>query len=303
MANDVSNIKIEPADLTWGNPETTKVTAVADVASSLNSTFIVLTATDGTLFHAWIDVGSTGVDPAPANSTAIEIDITANDSAATIAALFVTGIGGVANFNSKIDPDNSAAFIIQNVGVGAASVVADGSAPTSFTILQLRIGSSFSIGFIDGDVDISASEDLFDVVAQQSGTQVVDKIRTGVTVENIAVAMKESSVAKLKVILEAGGASVTPGGGTEVTGMGESKRFTNISNETRQLIFHPVRNAAANLANDWVFWRAYPNLSGFNFSGETDQLITVDFQIIPDPLVLDAQNIFINGDHEQNLLK
>lgn len=302
MANDVSNIKIEPVDLEWGNPETTTWTAVADVTDSIDGLFFNIVKKGGDKFHVWFNTSGGGAtDPAPANSTAIEIAVTTNDTAATIAGLCVTGIQAVAGFNSKIDPDDTTKFIVQNDEVGTAGISTDGD--STFALTQLRAGSSFLIGFIDGDVEISATEDLFDVVAQQTGTQIVDKIRTGNTIENIAVAMKESTAAKLKVILEAGGASVTPGGGTEVTGWGESKRFTNISNETRRLIFHPVRNAAAVLTNDWAFWRAYPNLTGFNFSGESDQLISVEFQIIPDPLIADAQNQFVYGDHEQNLLK
>jgi len=304
MANDVSNIRIEPVDLTWGNPETTKITAVADSTDSLDGTFVAMTSATGVLHHVWYNTSGGGApDPAPANSTPIEIAITTDDSAAAVATATITGIDGVALFNAKVDPDDSASYIVQNVGIGAATDTADGSAPTSFTILKLREGSSFELGFIDGDIDFSPTEDLFDVTAQQAGTQILDKIRTGNNVEPVAVAMKESVAAKLKVILEAGGASVTPGGGTEVTGWGETKRFLNISTDNRQLIMHPIRNISTDRSEDLAIWRAYPNLTGLNFSGESDRLINVEFQVIPDPLVLATLNMFIFGDHQQNLLK
>lgn len=303
-SGDVSNVKIEPCDLEWGNPETTGWTAVADVTDSLDGTFFNLVATGGAKFHVWFNTsGGPAVDPAPVSSTPLEVAVTTDDTAATIAGLTVAIIEADGSFNSKIDPCDATKFIVQNVDVGVAGASTDGSAPSGFGLEILRTGSSFLIGLIDGDVDISATEDMFDVIAQQTGTQIVDKIRTGNTVENIAVAMKESSAAKIKVILEAGGSSVTPGGGSEVTGWGETKRFLNISNDTRQLIFHPVRNVAANRANDWAFWRAYPNLTGFNFSGETDQLISVEFTIIPDPLVQNELNQFVYADHQQNFLK
>jgi len=296
MANDVSNIRIEPVELNWGNPETTSVIVTVAVG---DGTSFHIDATDGTQFYVWGDSGASA-DPAPAGRTGITFD-TSGLTTASNAATMVTAIAAVANFNCKIDPDNASKVIIQNVGIGAA--IASVDVDSTYTIAQVRLGSDFDLGFLDGDIDFSPTEDLFDVTAHQTGTQIVDKIRTGNNVENIAVAMKESVAAKLKVILEAGGASVTPGGGTEVTGWGESKRFLNISNDTRQLIFHPVRNAAANLADDLAVWRAYPNLTGLNFSGESDRLINVEFQVIPDPLILAAQNMFIFGDHEQNLLK
>lgn len=296
MANDVSNIRIEPSDYNWGNPEMTSV--LVTVAGGDGTSFHI-DATDGTKYYVWGDSGASA-DPAPASRTGITFS-TAGATTALNAAAMVTAINGEADFNCKIDPDNASKVIIQNVGIGAT--IASVDVDSTYTLAQLRIGSDFDLGFIDGDVEFNPTEDLFDVTAQQTGTQIVDKIRTGNNVENIAVAMKESIAAKLKTILEAGGASVTPGGGTEVTGWGESKRFLNISNDTRQLIFHPVRNLSTNLADDLAVWRTYPNLAGLNFSGESDRLINVEFQVIPDPLLLAAQNLFIFGDHQQNLLK
>ena len=302
MANDITNVKIEPADFEWGNPEVTKITAIADVSDSLDALHYTMYATDGTQYYVWFDASGTAVDPNVTGATGIEVTIDTDDTAAEVAALAVTAIAAIAAFNCKIDPDDANSYIMQNVGVGTVTAVVT-DIDSTFTILQLRAGSSLQLGFTDGDTEIGVSEDLFDVMAQQSGTQVIDRIRTGKTVENITIPMKESTAAKLQVILEAGGASVTPGAGTKFTGWGKSKRFLNISADCRQLIVHPVRNAASNLINDWVFWRAYPNLAGFNFSGESDQLINVEFQVIPDPLILEAQELFGYGDHEQNLLR
>jgi len=302
MANDVSNIKVEPVELNWGNPETTRLTAVADVSSNTQNQYYSLYSTDGTLYHAWNNVGAAGSDPAPAGSTEIEVSYAANASAATVAAAHVTAVAAIADFNCKIDPDDSTKFVIQNVGIGAVTAVVT-DVDSGFTIVQVREGSNLDLGFIDGDIEFSPTEDLLEIMANQTGTQILDKIRTGNNVDNITVAMKESDAAKLKAILNAGGASVTPSGGTEVTGWGDSKRFLNISGDCRQLILHPVRNAATNRANDFAIWRTYPNLTGFNFSGESEQMINVEFQIIPDPIMADAQDLFVYGDHHQLLLK
>jgi len=300
MANDVSNVKIEPVEANWGNPETTKITAVADSSGSLNNKFFSMTSQDGTLHHVWYDINGVGVDPAPANSTPITVTGATDATAAAIASSSATAIDLIAKFNSKIDSGDSTSFIVENVGIGTATDTVDSD--TTFTILQLRDGSDFDLGLMDGDIDFSPTEDLFDVTAHQTGTQIQDKIRTGNNVAPIVIAMKESIVAKLKEILEAGGASVTPGGGTEVTGYGKTKQFLNISNDTRYLILHPVRLAAGVFTDDIAIWRAYPNLTGLNFSGESDRKINVEFQVIPDPLKLDAINMFVLGNHQQNLL-
>jgi len=296
MANDVSNIRIEPVDLNWGNPETTSV--IVTVGGGDGTSFHI-DATDGTKFYVWGDSGASA-DPAPAGRTGITFS-TAGGTTPLDAAAAVTAIAANANFNCKIDPDNSSKFIIQNVGIGTA--IASVDVDSTYTLAQVRLGSDFPLGFIDGDVEFNPTEDLFEVTAEQTGTQIIDKIRTGNNVEPVVVAMKESVAAKLKIMLEAGGVSVTPGGGTEVTGWGETKRFTNISNETRQLIFHPIRNAAAVLTDDLAVWRAYPNITGLNFSGESDRLINVEFEVIPDPILLTTLNLFVFGNHEQNLLK
>lgn len=299
----LSNIKIEPGDWTWGNPETTRVACVADSTDSLDGTYFVLYNTAGTKYHVWYNTsGGSATDPAPANSTAIEVALTTDDTAATVASATATAVTAVAGFNAKIDSDNSGSLIIQNVGVGTVTAaIADGD--SGFTFTQLRAGSSFELGYIDGDVEIGFTENFFDVTAQQEGTDILDKIRTGNNVNDITIAMKESVAANLKTLMEAGGASVTPSGGTEVTGWGESKRFTGISNECRQLICHPVRLTSSDYSEDLCIWRAYPMLNGYNYSGESNRLVNVSFMVIPDPLIATAQNKFILGNHRQLLLR
>lgn len=304
MANDVSNIKIEPADVKWGNPETTKITCVADDSDDSDAEYFTMYATDGTLFYVWMDASGSAVDPAVSGGTGIEVTIATDNTAATIAGLMVTAINANANFNAKIDPNDADSFIIQNVGVGpVTAVVTDGAttSATDFTITQLRAGSSLDLGYIEGDMELSFTENVFDVLAQQSGTQILDQIRTGNAVESISIAMKESTAAKLQEMLEAGGASVTPT--TKVSGWGESKRFTNRSTQARQLIFHPVRLASTVYTSDLCFWRAYPMVSGLNFSGESNQLINVEFMVYPDPLIATTVNMFAFGNHQQNLLR
>lgn len=299
----LSNIRIEPGDWTWGNPETTRVACVADSSDSLDGTYFTLYNTAGVKFHVWYNTsGGSATDPAPAGSTAIEVALTTDDTAADVASATATAINSIAAFNSKIDSENSGSLIIQNVGVGAVTAVVT-DVDTGFTMTQLREGSSFEIGYIDGDVSVGFTENFFDVTAQQAGSDILDRIRTGNTVNDISIAMKEGVAANLKTLMEVGGASVTPNGGTEVTGYGQSKRFTNVSNQCRQLICHPIRKAANDFLEDFCIWRAYPMLNDYSYSGEANRIINVTFMVIPDALIANAQNKFVFGNHRQLFLK
>lgn len=300
MATNSANIRIEPCSAHWGNPETTKITSIADVASSLQNSYYIMYSTDLTLYHVWNNVGGSGVDPAPANSVAIEVAFVADASAAVISAAAVTAIALIAGFNCKIDPDDADSYIIQNVGVGpVTAVVVD--LDTTFTILQLRAGSDFDMGYLEGDITIPFSEDLFDVTAHQEGTEVIDRIRTGNVVGPISIIMKESQAANLQAMIEVSGGTITPT--TKISGVGTDKRFTPVTNESRQLILHPIKNTLTDYTEDFCFYRAYPKLSELNFSGESSRKINVEFDIYIDVLVDSSVKKFGYGDHQQVLLK
>lgn len=304
MANELTNIKIEPCNVTWGNPETTKVTLVADSAGSLNDTYFTGYLPTGVGFYVWFNINSAGVDPAPSGfATEIEVAGATGASAATLQAAAVTAINAISGLNAKADPNDSDSLILQNEAVGTVTAVVTDTGSTGFTLTQLRAGSSFSVGYIEGDVEFSLEEDFYDVTAQQEGTTIIEKIRTGSRVTGISIAMKEGVASKLKTVLEAGGASVTPAGGTEVTGWGSSKRFTGVTNQCRRLILSPVRLGSSDRSEDMCAWRAYPLFQNTNFSGETAKMINVEFVFLPDALIADAQNHFVVGDHQQLLLK
>ena len=78
----VENIKVEAMTATYGEDtaQVETITCVADVAASLNSKYFFLYTSAGVKHYFWIDVGNTGVDPAPAGATGHEIDITSGAS-------------------------------------------------------------------------------------------------------------------------------------------------------------------------------------------------------------------------------
>lgn len=64
------------------------------------------------------------------------------------------------------------------------------------------------LGYTDGDIEIKLEEQSVDVTAHQEGTNVLDSIRTGKSVE-ISLTLKETSVEQVKALLEVGGGSVS----------------------------------------------------------------------------------------------
>ncbi len=63
-------------------------------------------------------------------------------------------------------------------------------------------GSDF--GYTDGDIEITPEEQGVEITAHQTGTNVLDMIRTGKTVE-ISVTLKETATSRLRQMLEVGG--------------------------------------------------------------------------------------------------
>lgn len=65
---------------------TTSVGCLADSAGSLNNKyFTIRNDPDNAKYHVWFNVNGAGVNPAPANSTGIEIPVDTNDSAEIVA--------------------------------------------------------------------------------------------------------------------------------------------------------------------------------------------------------------------------
>lgn len=304
---NADGIKIEPVYVTWENQQVLKVTCVADVADSLNETYFTFSSTTAN-FYAWLSTDM-GTDPAIAGRTAIPVVGDTGDTAAELAALFATAINSNANFHAKVDPCDSATFYIMNKIAGEAlAVAADGAgmAATGFTIETLREGAKLEVGFIDGDIEVGLTEDILDVTSHQTGTQIIQALRTGRNIGNLALTMKESDAAKLKAIIEASGVEFLPSemGSTAVSAWGseDTKAFGNIGADARKLVLHPLTKSSTDYTEDFCFWRAYPLLQGVTISGENPRLINVEFKIIPDQLLDSRARQFVYGDHTQNFL-
>lgn len=172
--------------------------------------------------------------------------------------------------------------------------------PGSYVVEPMDVTwNSNDLGATEGGVELTFTEDLVDVVADQEGTRVLDAIRTGNGVE-VTLTLKEMTVARWAQILEDGGGdSLTPSMGTEVVGYGKSKNFTAISTEATALTLKPT-GSSDDLRN-LLFHKAYPIPGSISFAGDATQGMSVTFRVIPDSTLDDGIELFAYGDGTQTL--
>lgn len=282
MSQTVSNVKIEPMTVTWGEDvaQVQTITCVPDSSDSLDGKyFLVYTALNGTKYHVWFNTsGGSATDPAPGGSTAQTVAITTGDSAATIATAVASALDGLAGF---VATANGAVVTCTNAAVGYSTFAHDGNSGFSFGVTT-QGNSAADVGICDGDIEVSTKENLVDIKSHQSGTNVLSQIRSGKEVE-ISLNLKETSVAQLrKVFTHGSGQAITPAAGTEVFGMGTGNDFTQTLLQAAKLNLHPVVLGSSDHSRDMTFWKAYPMFDKLNFSGEKEMVIQLKFKIYPD---------------------
>ena len=143
--------------------------------------------------------------------------------------------------------------------------------------------SASALGFTEGDIEVTFSEDVVDVTAHQEGTNILSGIRTGKGAE-LTITLKETHRAIVQYMMAQSGESRTASGAgaSAQVGWGSGRDFTQTISQAAALTLHPVVNGAADYEDDIHFWKAYPMPGSFSFSGESPSLLTVTFKIYPD---------------------
>lgn len=297
----VSNIKVEPMSVTWGEDTAMvqTITCRADSSADLNNKYFFIYNAAGTKFHVWFDVASGGSDPDPGGSTGIEVDISSGATAGAVATAVEAAIEAATGFDSTVS-DSVVTVTLSSVGYAP---LAHEGVGTNFTFALTTEGDSAAdIGYVDGDIEFSMPENLVDVVAHQTGTNVLSQIRTGKQVE-LTLSFKETSVAQMKKILRQAGGSFTPAGagGTEVIGFGTHKDFTQTITQAKKLVLHPVVLGSGDKSRDITVHYAYPMIDSIAFSGENPLVIPVTFKAYPKLTLNDRVEYFCYGDGSQTL--
>jgi len=287
----VSNIKIEPVNVTWEIEQQDCVQTIADVAGNLDAAHFLL----GDLFYVWLDTGSS-VDPAVAGRTGITVVITANDSAVTIAGLIQAAVDLNANFSAIVSSNVVTFTAVTTDDVSGAIDVDSG-----FAFQETQEGGSLDLGLLQGNVDTTFEEQILDITSHQNGSTIISAVRQGVSSE-VTLTMQEAISAKLKEIYSStGGGALIPSGGTEVYGWGTSRQGENVIPQSRRLNLHPV-NAGADLSGDLTFWKAYPLPNSLTFSGEEAKVLEVNWRLFLDESKKAEVSFFMFGDYTQDLL-
>jgi hypothetical protein len=302
MANlNFENIQIQPAVFQWGQQNMTKF-VLKSIIGIGGKHFLIAKPTQE--YYVWFDDGSAS-DPAVAGKTGIAVTMPASPTISTTMAALVTALT-TAGFNVKSYVEAGVTYCyIQNKDMGTVVASAIGSLTSALAeVTTVRNGFLLDLGLSE-DVEISFSTSLLDVKASQFGTTVLERLRNGMNIESISINLKEVIAEKIKTIMKPHYPSYTPSvaGATEVQGIGNSKDFLNVSADSGKLVIHPMKLPATNLAEDFAFWRACPLLSKLNFSGESEQVMSVEFSILPDYLLAKEVAHGVFGDHTQNFLK
>lgn len=296
------NIKVEPCNVTWKRRQVTKITTIADVALALSGTwFKIWAAKDATKYYVLLDGGDTPTDPAPAGFTKITVSFTSDDSAdeiATKVAAAIDAVGAAAIFDASASKNK---VTVINKADGESTDAIDGTATTGFTFSTFAKGVDADLGLFEGDIELSLKQDNLAIKAHQTGTQEIDSINIGTNLEAIKLNLLETHVANMKRMLAGVGEAFTPAAGTEVVGLGTSKRFSMLSSLGGKLIFHPVRiEDVDDRSEDLCFWQATPQITGLNFSGEKAQMIGVEFKIGLDQTKDSRISLMMFGDWNQS---
>lgn len=112
-----------------GCREKTPIITVADVGGSLGGKYLLIESID-TLYYVWFNTGAS-TDPAPAGRTGLEVNISSNDSAITIATAFTAKMNE--DGSDFVAASTNNAIIVQNKRIGAVSPITD--VDTGFNIL------------------------------------------------------------------------------------------------------------------------------------------------------------------------
>lgn len=116
--------------------EVTSVTTVADVAGSLAGKYFLISAGDsGVDYYVWYKVSGVGTDPTLIGKTGIEVDISTNDSANTIASATQAIIDAHVSFSATVSTN------VVTVTADLGGLTKDADAGTSgFTVVVMTQG-------------------------------------------------------------------------------------------------------------------------------------------------------------------
>ncbi|MDH3324065.1 MAG: hypothetical protein OEL89_00340 [Candidatus Peregrinibacteria bacterium] len=288
----IQDFRLDAANVSFGKRTKTLVTAVADVADSLDGTYFTV-STPTVDYYVWFD-GVAAADPAPASKTGIAIAYTTGATAITLAGLIKTAMEAV-NFWVLDNGDGSFYIEPKKVGIAVGAVDVD----CGFTFVSSAVGFGGDLGRTSDGISVEFSKSYFDLKANQSGEALLGQVKTG---ESVSVSMNLIEMSKQRwadVVGNGAGDKVTPAGGTEVVGGGTSKDYLNMFDYAGELELTPINTPDG--SRNFVIWKALPDPSSYSFSGTDLSTMSVSFSGYIDESKDAKVSLYAFGDVSQDL--
>ena len=275
MAGSASNILISPVNVLWRieHQSTFSFSAVSDP----DGDFFDIPDSTGAVARVHFDLDAGSTPPStPPGGRLIEVDIVTGDSPSVIAGLAQVAIDADGAFSASVSTS-----LVTVTGAAVGEVVDPTDTATGVVITVCRKGKDFDLGLLEGEPSPNFEPSNFDVTSQQTGTTISAKLIQGFTA-NVETVLQETTKSKLREMYKIYGEAFTPGGGTEVFGVGTGQIGKNLVIEAARLEFIPVNSVSSELSYNYTLRLAIPTPGSLVFSGENPRTLTVTWDAIPD---------------------
>lgn len=302
------SVVLEAASVKWGKAHCRAFTAVANTANALAGDYLPVNYFTPDLVevlgYVWFDDGVAS-DPAPAGRTLIgAVSVTSGDAASVVALAMKTTLDAAVVSGSikafRPSSVSGAVITVENKFIGEITEETD---PDSTGIVDevLSAGFGIDLGATSEAIELTMETQSVDITTNQTGAIVDDQIYVGSSA-NLSMSLIEVTKERFDILVgKVTGDSVTPSGGTKVTGYGESKLFQSLADLGGNLILHPLRLASTDKTYDVFFPKSAPKPSSLNFDGTAPQAMAVEFTAYLDRSIDDKINLFFKGDWTQEL--
>ena len=289
---EVKQVQLEAAEITWGKSACRKIVTVADETDSLDGVFVTLKAFNPEGEEVSYVIGK-GAD---AGEGEINVEFLTGSSAEVVAQAFVDAINGIEDRPFIAELEGSTIHALNRF---RGKVQNESMGDTGFDY-ELEIeGVLIDMGSTEGAVELSLEVNLFDVTTNQTGELVIDQIYQGASASISADFLEVTRERFDTLIGEVTGDSVTPENGEKVSGFGQSRLFQTLRGLGGQLVLHPIRLPKSDRSRDVTFWNSAPIVNGLNFDGTAPQALQVEFNAYLESRKDERINLWAKGDWTQ----
>lgn len=293
MASNAGNILISPANAYWKIESSSAVDMEGLTGADVKGGYFTMSS-PSTDYYVWFD-DSVEADPAPAGKTAIAVTVTGDsDDDATLAAALQTAVDGNADFGATV---SGTVVTYTAVAVGEVEDPADVDSGVSISVC--RRGKNLDLGLIEGDSELPLEPQVLDITSQQTGLTPSAALVQGF-VAAPSLVLQETTRSQLGEFYKIYGGQYTPGGGTEITGVGTGTVGNNLLVDAARLEFAPVNTVSNELSYKVAYALTVPVPDSLVFSGENPRTLSVSFKAYVDSTLDSRNNFLIVGDAFQS---